>query len=312
MYHAARPERRKAVGGMLLSLSLTAVLTGVTEPIEFSFMFLAPALYLLHAILTGAAMVLMDALHVRLGFGFSAGLFDYLLNFSKAQRPLLLLPVGAVYFAVYYGVFRLVIARFDLKTPGREPEAATPAVAVPAGDRATGFIAALGGAANLTAVEACTTRLRLQIAEASRVDEAALKALGARGLVRPSPRDLQVVLGPQADNVAREIRAALTAAPAVPAAQPAAPAIAAARTHLDPLALAAALGGVANIAALSAAASRLRLAIHDPDGVDETRLRSLGVRAVGRPARGVLHLIVGPGADGLDAALRGLPGARIS
>jgi len=304
MYHAARPERRKAVGGMLLSLSLTAVLTGVTEPIEFSFMFLAPALYLLHAILTGASMVLMDALHVRLGFGFSAGLFDYLLNFSKAQRPLLLLPVGAVYFGLYYGVFRLVIARFDLKTPGREPEAATAAVAAPAGDRAGGFIAALGGPQNLTAVEACTTRLRLQLADAARIDEAALKALGARGLVRPSPKDLQVVLGPQADDVAREIRAALAA--------PKAQAPMAATRRQDPEALAAALGGVGNITAVSTAASRLRLALHDPERLDERGLRSLGVRAIGRPARDVLHLIVGPDADRLAAALRGLPGAKLS
>ena len=102
---------------MLLSLALTSFLTGVTEPIEFSFMFLAPALYLLHALLTGAAMALMDALHVRLGFGFSAGLFDYLLNFDRASRPWLLAPIGAAYFALYYGLFRLAIVRFDLKTP---------------------------------------------------------------------------------------------------------------------------------------------------------------------------------------------------
>jgi PTS system N-acetylglucosamine-specific IIC component len=265
-------------------------------------MFLAPALYGLHALLTGAAMVLMDALHVRLGFGFSAGLFDYLLNFQKAQRPLLLIPVGIAYFALYYAVFRVVIARFDLKTPGREPETAAPAPAsATAGDRATGFITALGGAANLTTVEACTTRLRLQIADPARVDDAALKALGARGLVRPSAKDLQVVLGPHADDVAREIRAALASTPAAPTA-----------ARLDAETLATALGGVANIAAVSTASSRLRLAVRDADGLDEARLRSLGLRAVARPARDVLHLIVGPNADALGAALRALPGARLA
>ena len=108
---------------MLASLALTAMLTGVTEPIEFTFMFLAPVLYVIHAVLTGLSMVLMDALNVRLGFSFSAGLFDYVINFGKATRPLLLLPIGALYAAVYYGVFRFAIVRFDLKTPGREPEA---------------------------------------------------------------------------------------------------------------------------------------------------------------------------------------------
>ena len=122
MYHAARPERRKAVGGMLASLALTAFLTGVTEPIEFTFMFLAPVLYAIHAVLTGAAMVVMDLLGVRLGFTFSAGLFDYVLNFGKSTRPWLLIPVGLVYFGLYYGLFRLFIRVLNLKTPGREDE----------------------------------------------------------------------------------------------------------------------------------------------------------------------------------------------
>ncbi|HEV2650348.1 MAG TPA: PTS transporter subunit EIIC, partial [Rhizomicrobium sp.] len=100
MYQAALPSRRAEVGGLLLSMALTAFLTGVTEPIEFSFMFLAPVLYAIHAVLTGLSMVIMDALGIRLGFGFSAGLFDYVINFGKATRPLWLVPVGAVYFAL--------------------------------------------------------------------------------------------------------------------------------------------------------------------------------------------------------------------
>ncbi len=125
MYHAVAPARRAQVGGLFLSLALTAMLTGVTEPIEFTFMFLAPVLFVLHAVLTGAAMVIMDLLGVKLGFGFSAGLLDYGLNFGRATRPLLLVPVGLVYAAVYYTVFRWVIIRFDLKTPGRDIVAAT-------------------------------------------------------------------------------------------------------------------------------------------------------------------------------------------
>ncbi len=118
MYHAARPEKRAAVAGLLGSMALTSFLTGVTEPIEFSFMFLAPMLYVLHALLTGIAMVLMHLLGVHLGFGFSAGLFDYVLNFGLATRPWLLVPIGLAYFALYYGVFRFVIRRFDLQDAG--------------------------------------------------------------------------------------------------------------------------------------------------------------------------------------------------
>ena len=108
----------------------------MTEPIEFTFMFLAPVLYAIHAVLTGLAMALMDALGVKLGFGFSAGLFDYVLNFGKATRPLLLLPIGLAYFALYYGMFRLAIRRFDLKTPGREARAGRRATAMPPGSAA--------------------------------------------------------------------------------------------------------------------------------------------------------------------------------
>jgi PTS system N-acetylglucosamine-specific IIC component len=220
MYHAARPERRRAVAGLLGSIAFTSLLTGVTEPIEFTFMFLAPALYAVHALLTGAAFVVMNALHVRLGFGFSAGLFDYVLNFNKATHPLLLLPVGLAYFALYYGLFRFVIAWLNLKTPGREDvEVAVDAAAdaVPA-DRALAYIKALGGAANIVALDACTTRLRLVMADQSVVDEAALKRLGARGMIRPSATALQVVVGTHADQVAGEMKVALRAAGAAVAA----------------------------------------------------------------------------------------------
>src|SRR5260370_24022016 len=105
MYHTARPERRAGVAGLLLSLGLTSFLTGVTEPVEFTFMFLAPLLHPLHRVATGLSMVVMDLFNVRLGFSFSAGPFDYVLNFNHAQRPLLLLPIGPAYFGLYYWIF---------------------------------------------------------------------------------------------------------------------------------------------------------------------------------------------------------------
>jgi PTS system N-acetylglucosamine-specific IIC component len=220
MYRSARPQNRRLVGGMLLSMALTSFLTGVTEPIEFAFMFLAPVLYLLHAVLTGLALVIMSLLDVKLGFGFSAGLFDYILNFNKSTNPLILLPIGAIYFVVYYGMFRLVISRFDLKTLGREPEAIAPATGlapdplqqpIAASARGTSYLAALGGTGNIVELEACTTRLRLSLVDNARIDEAALKRLGVRGVLRPAAGSAQIIIGPLADQVAVEIQDAMRA-----------------------------------------------------------------------------------------------------
>ncbi|WP_294324339.1 N-acetylglucosamine-specific PTS transporter subunit IIBC [uncultured Sphingomonas sp.] len=289
MYRSALPDRRKAVGGMLLSLALTSFLTGVTEPIEFSFMFLAPVLYAIHAVLTGVSMAVMDALGVRLGFGFSAGLFDYVLNYGKATQPLLLLPIGAVYFAVYYGVFRFFIVRFDLKTPGRDASVAPmTGGAVEAGERGRAFLAALGGSANLASIGACTTRLRLVVADQALVDEAALKALGAMGVIRPSDRAVQVIVGPIADQVAEEIRAAGTGAPMAKVAaaldEPAGE-----KAELSP-ALVAALGGAGAIAQAQALAGRIRIELREPRSVDAASLS--GVRGMAQLTPTTLHLLV--------------------
>jgi len=316
MYHSAAPDRRKAVGGMLLSLALTSFLTGVTEPIEFSFMFLAPVLFAVHAVLTGVAMAVMDMLKVKLGFGFSAGLFDYVLNFSKATRPLLLFPVGAATFALYYGLFRLAIERFDLKTPGREAEpVSTGAIsaAPSSGGRGADFVAALGGASNLVVVDACTTRLRLIIVDQAPVDEARLRALGARGFVKPSQKALQVVLGPVADQVAGEIRAALPLAGAAasppPVAAQAAPepsAVMSTEALVRAKALLAALGGAANVAAVETHSSRVRVELKDATRLNAIALTPLGVRATARISDHCLHLILGPEAATVGAALESL------
>ncbi|MEV5969725.1 PTS transporter subunit EIIC [Streptomyces sp. NPDC051921] len=120
--HAARPERRKVVGGMMFSLALTSFVTGITEPIEFAFMFLAPLLYVIHAVLTAASMVITSALGVHHGFTFSAGALDYFLNWTYATKPWLIIPIGLVFAAIYYVVFRFAIVKFDIMTPGREPD----------------------------------------------------------------------------------------------------------------------------------------------------------------------------------------------
>jgi PTS system N-acetylglucosamine-specific IIC component len=287
MYRTAHPARRKAVGGMLFSMALTSFLTGVTEPIEFSFMFLAPALYALHAVLTGVAMATMDLLNVRLGFGFSAGLFDYVLNYSQATKPLLLVVVGLVYFGLYYGLFRYFIVRFDLKTPGRELEEATASTQTAAASTDTPmqqWVRALGGAANLRSVDACTTRLRLVIADQSAVNESALKALGARGCLR-SDDSLQVVVGPIADQLASDIRAQLKTAPADSR-----------TTSLSVRDLAEALGGVANLKDVQSAASRVLVTLHDAAILNASALTALATRGVAQPSPLSVHVLIGQGA----------------
>ncbi|MFJ4867050.1 PTS transporter subunit EIIC [Streptomyces sp. NPDC088757] len=120
--HSARPERRKAVMGMMISLALTSFVTGITEPIEFTFMFIAPLLYAIHAVLTAISMAVTWALGVHAGFTFSAGLIDYLLNWNLSTKPWMIIPIGLVFAAIYYVVFRFAITKFNLTTPGREPE----------------------------------------------------------------------------------------------------------------------------------------------------------------------------------------------
>ncbi len=308
MYRAAALERRKAVGGMLFSMALTSFLTGVTEPIEFSFMFLAPALYALHAVLTGLAMAMMDLLNVRLGFGFSAGLFDYILNFSQATQPLWLVPIGLVYFGLYYGLFHYVIVRFGLATPGREVEEINNSNEATTRDGSVqDWIRALGGAGNLVAVDACTTRLRLAIADQKVVNESALKALGARGFVRPSPTSLQVVVGPIADQLASSIRAGLrmpASAATATIAPPKLPITAQVEEGARVIAqdLLSALGGVGNIRGLRLAASRLCFTLNDTSiAGDLTGIA--GVRGVARPQSNSIHVIAGPVAAPVFATL---------
>jgi len=279
----------------------------VTEPIEFTFIFLAPALFAVHAVLTGLAMVLMQTIHVRLGFSFSAGLFDYVLNFNRASRPLWLLPVGLVYFGVYYGLFRFWIARFDLKTPGRDSEASLAVEPVAAGrPQALAFITALGGAANLRSVDACTTRLRLTVIDSAAIDREALKRLGARGVVEPAPGTLQVVLGPVADQVASQIRAGIKGLAAAAHASPtgtqtvAPPALPAGRTDE----FLAALGGVGNVIGLELGADRLLVHLRRGEALNEVALIGLGARGIARPGGAALQVLLGGAAEQVYSGLR--------
>lgn len=221
MIATAKTTRKKAIGGLLLSMALTSFLTGITEPIEFSFMFLAFPLYVLHALLTGISMVVMNVLGVKLGFTFSAGLFDYLLSFNLGQNGLYLIPVGIVYALIYYVLFKWAIVKFDLQTPGRESVTAeeepipaaptaepaataqTPAAEAPRGAK---YLKELGGKENIKTIDACATRLRVEVVNADTINTPALKTLGARGVVKSGGGSVQVVIGPEADLIADEIK----------------------------------------------------------------------------------------------------------
>jgi PTS system N-acetylglucosamine-specific IIC component len=216
MYKMARPENRARVGGILLSAALVSFVTGITEPIEFAFMFLAPVLYVVHAALTGISLAVCNALNVKIGFTFSGGAIDFFLSKGISTNWWTGLVIGVVYFFVYYFVFVGAIRMWNLATMGREEPgtegegvATAAAMAVSGSDRAKRYVAALGGAANVISLDACATRLRVSVKDGSLVQEPTLKAIGARGVIRPSAGSLQVVVGPTADALADEINAEL-------------------------------------------------------------------------------------------------------
>ncbi len=219
MYLTAKKERKAQIGGVLFSVGLTALLTGITEPLEFMFMFLAPALFAVHAVLTGLSMVITNAMGTLNGFGFSAGLFDLMLNWGLATNPGTLLVIGFCFSVLYFVVFYFGIKIFDLKTPGREDEteveaadiAAVAAAAVSTGKlegdpEAIEYIRVLGGLDNITSIDACITRLRLVLKDTSIVDDAVLKGMGAMGVMRLDNNNIQVVLGTKAEIVAGKMK----------------------------------------------------------------------------------------------------------
>lgn len=228
MYLAAPKARRPMVGGMLLSVAITAFLTGVTEPLEFLFMLLAPLLYLLHAVLTGISLFIATALGIHAGFSFSAGAIDYVLMYSlpaASKNVWMLLVMGVVFFFVYFLLFSAVIRMFNLKTPGREDKAAD-VVTEEANSNteegltqlATSYIAAVGGTDNLKAIDACITRLRLTVGDSAKVNDAACKRLGASGVVKLNKQTIQVIVGAKAESIGDEMKKVVTRGPVAAAA----------------------------------------------------------------------------------------------
>lgn len=212
MYHTAKTTRKKQVAALMIAAALSSFFTGVTEPLEFAFMFVAPVLYVVHALLTGISVFIAATMQWMAGFGFSAGLVDMVLS---SQNPLakdwyMLLVQGAVFFAIYYAVFRFCIVKFNLKTPGREDEEVVSSVAASGENKysvmAQEIYAGLGGKENLVSIDNCITRLRLEVKDMSLIDEAKIKATGAAGIVKVGQTSLQVIVGTQVQFVADELK----------------------------------------------------------------------------------------------------------
>jgi len=223
MYFAAPKERRPLVGGMLVSVAVTAFLTGVTEPLEFLFMFLAPLLYLVHAILTGISLYVATALGIHAGFSFSAGAIDYALMYNlpaASKNVWMLLVMGVVFFVIYFVLFSVIIRMFNLKTPGREDDIEN--MGAPEANSNTeeglnqlalSYIGALGGSDNFKGIDACITRLRLNVKDAGTVDDAACKRLGASGIVRLNKQSIQVIVGAKAESLADAMKKVIARGP---------------------------------------------------------------------------------------------------
>ena len=204
IWHTAKPENRVRIGGIMVSAALTSFLTGITEPIEFSFLFAAPVLYVIHACLAGTAFYVMNAVGAHMGFTFSQGCIDYVLYFHNDIRPLSVLVLGPIYALIYYVIFRKAIEWFDLKTPGREDNESGQETAGSGSELAGKVLAALGGSANLTSLDACITRLRVSLKDISKANTDELKALGAAGVVVVE-NNLQAIFGTLSENLKSDI-----------------------------------------------------------------------------------------------------------
>ncbi|WP_444684467.1 N-acetylglucosamine-specific PTS transporter subunit IIBC [Alkalicoccus luteus] len=215
MYHTAKTTQRKQAAALLLAAGIASFFTGVTEPLEFSFMFLAPLLFVVHAALTGLSLFIAASFEWMAGFGFSAGLVDFVLGFVMplAQQPYMLIVQGLVFAAIYYFLFRFLIIKFDLKTPGRQEETGTEETSAGEEDadselsaQSARIIAGLGGAANIASIDSCATRLRLEVHDMDAVDEGAIRRTGVPGTNIVGKHSIHVIIGPSVQFTEEEVR----------------------------------------------------------------------------------------------------------
>ncbi len=335
IYQTARPGSRERVASIMIAAAFASFFTGVTEPLEFSFMFAAPVLYFAHAVLTGISVYIAAAMHWIAGFGFSAGLVDLILSTRNplAVKWYMLIVQGLVFFAIYYVIFLTAIRAFNLRTPGREDDAdlpaASPAAAEPASQKsatktvdasspAAVYLAVAGGKENLTNIDACITRLRLSVVDASRVDDKAAKAAGASGVIRLDTHSVQIIIGPEAEVIAQGMRdlceneasatpsVAPASTPAVSTPVTAAPKPTPVLTGSPAEIYLAVAGGKENLTNIDACITRLRLSVVDASRVDDKAAKAAGAVGIIRLDANNVQIIIGPQAESIAQGMRDL------
>lgn len=277
IFHTAKPENRLKVGGIMASGALTAFLTGITEPLEFTFLFVAPMLYFIHAVMVGSAFAVINLTGAHIGYTFSQGAIDYMLFYALDTKPWMVFVLGPVYAVLYYVVFRFFITVFDMKTPGREAESLKQDEAVASnGAMAEKLVAAFGGRENIEALDACITRLRLVVKDVDKVDDGALKNLGASGVMRIG-NNVQAVFGTHSEILKTEMEEYLrggTSSAVVPSE-----------------AVARALGGSANIKHTAKTSDGgVHVKLKDDSKIDEDALRQAGITLMYHLENGVVYI----------------------
>jgi PTS system glucose-specific IIC component len=325
IFMTAKPKRRTDTGSIMGSAALTSFLTGITEPIEFSFLFAAPLLYVAHVLMAGLAFPILYLLGNRLCYSFSQGSIDYVLFYALGIKPWMVLLVGPLYFLAYFGVFYGMIRLFNQKTPGREDEELAPELLAPTvlankqQEFARQLVLAFGGRSNIVSLDACITRLRIGVKDPSKVNQNRLKSLGAAGVVVVG-NNMQAIFGPKSEGYKSDMddylkiagpEAELSESEVVASTSGTAIQTVASRLR-DPAAaqkangLIVGLGGARNIRKVEAVAeTRLRVVVSDNKFIDEPALQAAGVQGLMNLPDNVLHLIVGPNADQYAAEMAG-------
>jgi len=316
IWHTAKPENRAKVGGVMISAALTSFLTGITEPIEFAFLFVAPVLYAIHALLAGSAFVVTNMFGLVHGTSFSHGFIDYVVLYANSENGLLIPVFGMGYAALYYVVFRTVIVKLNLKTPGREDDIEVSEEIANSSDdeRIGGIIAAFGGGANIATLDNCITRLRIEVKNVDAVDKVAIKAYGASAVLVMG-NGVQAIFGMEAEILRTKMAEYLSqkknslSNSSVASAVQAQPAVAAVSNEHHALAetLLKHLGGKDNVQdVLACATSRLRLELKSPTNLDEAALLKSGVTHVMKINDRVVHLLLGDKAQSTEEAMKAL------
>ena len=319
IWRTAKPENRNRIGSIMIAGALTSFLTGITEPLEFSFLFAAPLLYGVHALLAGLAFPIMYLAGGRLGYTFSHGAIDFGLFYANDTKPWLVLLIGPLYFLLYFGVFTVLIKAFNLKTPGREDTEVNREDARE--DAANGFaqqlVLAFGGRSNIKDLDACITRLRVGVHDIGKADQKKLKALGAAGVLMVGD-NMQAIFGTRSENLKTDMEEYLKiAGPEAELSDDQRSEVTYEAPGVEPKlrdphapekarSIIAGLGGRSNIVKVEAAAeTRLRVVVKDPDVVDDGALTEAGILGSVVIGDGTLHLLAGLNADQYAAEMRG-------